>query len=69
MASAPPQGFTAVSLDIESRTDKENMRREAKDISLMEKNNAILTSLIKQLELVTNEENIDGDENLRGSSR
>lgn len=69
MASAPPQGFVSVSLDIESRTEEENMRREAKDNSLMKKNNGLLDSLIKQLELVTNEENIDGDDNLSGRFR
>lgn len=67
MGSAPPQGFTATSLDIESRTDEENRKREAKNISLMEQNNGLLNSLIKQMELVTNEENINGDENLSGT--
>jgi hypothetical protein len=66
MASAPPQGFTATSLDIASATEEENMRREAKDNSLMKKNNALLDALIKQFELVTNEENITGDEKLNG---
>lgn len=66
MASAPPQGFVAVSLDIESRVEEENMRREAKNSSLMRKNNLLLNTLIKQIELVTNEENITGDDVLIG---
>ena len=68
MASAPPQGFTASSLDIASSAESENNRRETKDVSLLEKNNALLNNLVRQLELITNEENFDGDENLSGSS-
>lgn len=67
MTSAPPQGFVSVLLDIESRTEEENSRNTAKDISLMDQNNALLTSLINQIELITNVENIDGDNNLNGT--
>ena len=66
MGSAPPQGFTATSLDIASATEEENMKWEAKNSSLMQKNNALLNALITQVELITNEENISGDDNLLG---
>jgi len=69
MASAPPQGFVAVSLDIEDRTEESTRVRVAKDTSLKEKNNLLLADLIRQLEIVTNEEDITGVGELSGRFR
>lgn len=60
MGSAPPQGFTPGVIDTLNLIDGEENKRTSFDNSLMNQNNDLLNNLLKQLELVTDEEKIDG---------
>jgi hypothetical protein len=60
MASAPPQGFDPGLIGTLNQIDDEESQRSSFDTSLLNENNHLLYTLLKQMEIVTDEENIDG---------
>jgi hypothetical protein len=59
-SAAPPQGFDPTLIGTLNQLDDEGNQRSAFDTSLLNENNRLLFTLLKQMELVTDEENIDG---------
>ena len=68
MPAAPPQGFASGGtsgsisdvVDTLNQIDNENNKKTAFTTTLMNENNDFLNNLLKQMELVTDEQNIDG---------
>jgi hypothetical protein len=60
MGLAPPQGFSPGVIGTLDQIDKDEENRAVINESLMDDNNELLHTLLKQMELVTDEENIDG---------
>ena len=60
MPAAPPQGFDPGLIGTLNQIDDEEKERTVFDTSLMNENNDLLHALLKQMEVVTDEVNIDG---------
>ena len=60
MPAAPPQGFDPGIIGTLNTIEGEENIRASSDESLMNENNSLLNSLLKQMEEMTGEVNIDG---------
>lgn len=66
MGAAPPQGF-GIDPEIIRRMELVSSTIAAQDTSLNELNNFLLNTLVRHMELITDEENVNGDDDLGGN--